>query len=201
MKSLDLNELYNSLFYHFNNNDYPNWESEYIKVLNYLGYYDESIKQSYLDFKKYLDKKNASIKKVHLDMEEKIPNIFEGYDENINDIIYRYFQIFKNKDNFYKDNGVDLKQSQSYFFKDLIEYLNYQRAEFPYNEKIKNDLMIFSSINKDIGDINNNSNYYVIELKNKYNSEFDFQNNLNCPINFLETFKNRLKKPLEWSDL
>jgi len=192
-KKLDFKNLYDSIVYSFQDKD-EEWETDFIEALNILDFYEKLLVEMQITYRNNSQTKAETLNKVGEYLDKEIGNVLVDTElrdfDGVNDYLANVHN--RNPDNtpIMPDDefkGVDFEELQNKF---LNKYLkNLQSAYNIRNaEKYKNQLDIFSLLNKKIGGEKFQSINYTIHLRDVYEKNFVDPNNFEK----IENFMNRI---------
>lgn len=190
-KKLDFKSLYDSVVYSFKDKN-TDWESDFIKCLNYLDFYEKLLIEMKITYKNHSQSKAVNLNKIGEELIKNIGTVLSDEDLSSANGVNSFLAISYNRTPDNKPivpdeefSGTDFEELQNLF---LNEYLNdiQERFKLTNSDKYKEQLEIFSLINKKIGGEEFQSINYSKHLREVYNKNFIDKSALNFISDFTE---------------
>lgn len=174
-QKLDLRDLYNSVFFSFENMDIE-WEKEFVNLLTTLDFYEKLLYDVKSKYEYHVKIKSDNLNKVGARLNKKIGDVLVNPLLNNLNGIDDYLAIVYNRT---PDNepivpdeefqGVDFQKLQDVFFSKFLSSLK-DKFDETNDELYHQNLDFFSINNKKIGGEKFQTMHYIENLKNKYDS-------------------------------
>lgn len=190
-KKLDFKSIYDSIVYSFKDKNID-WESDFIKSLNYLDFYEKLLIEMKKTYKIHSQSKSENLNKLGEEIIKNIGNVLSDKELSTLNGVNSFLAIVYNRTPDNKPivpdeefSGPDFEKLQDLF---LNEYLGDLQERFKQtsSEKYKEQLEIFSLINKKIWGEEFQSVNYSKHLREVHNKNFVDTTALNFIRSFIE---------------
>lgn len=190
-KKLDFKSLYDSVVYSFKDKNIE-WESDFIKCLNYLDFYEKLLIEMKITYKNHSQAKALNLNKIGEDIIKNIGKVLSDEELSSANGVNSFLAIAYNRT---PDNkpiipdeefpGTDFEELQNLFLNEYLQDIQ-ERFKSTNSDKYKEQLEIFSLLNKKIGGEEFQSVNYSKHLREVYEKNFTDKSALNFVRDFTE---------------
>lgn len=190
-EKLDFRDLYDSIVYSFQKKN-ENWEKDFIEILNVLNYYQRLIDEMRQTYRNHSKSKADTLNNVGEILMKEIGNVLADSElkdfNGVNDFLAIVYNRYPNNEQIIPDKdfkGTDFEKLQNLFFKKYLTNLH-EKFNASGLDKYKNQLDLFSILNKRIGGEEFQSINYAAHLRDVYQTNFVDQTNFRKVENFMQ---------------